>query len=314
MPDLSQVLYEANLLLAESGLPLCSSLEPFSDQDTNNPTIIGYAGDRRYAIKACYKSPDIPDRQLRIANLIADRTGLPIPRHLCYATDPTRLPLLIMEWMPGEQLRLVLPSLERQEAMELAADWGRCVARFHNMSIEPSERADFGWSDPKDVYAGFLAWLRGAMEGWFEALKANPQWSNVDINAVRDYLERRAGLLDKPARFGLIKSAQDVRDALALVEPRPHISALLDWEGVKVSDSLWEVTSIFVRLNFLSLDHLWPAFRSGYEAEAETVLSQTPQAEFYVMSRALPPARNGNEGAGRIIKTMLAGARIPFGK
>ena len=51
MPDLDVVLRATNRLLAANGLAECETLVPAADQDTANVNLVGYAGDRRYAIK-----------------------------------------------------------------------------------------------------------------------------------------------------------------------------------------------------------------------------------------------------------------------
>ena len=162
MPSLDRMLREANFLLENNGLPQCLFLEPMTDQDTNNPTVIGRAENRRYVIKACFRNAHFFERAQRMANLIAKCTGLPIPKHLCYASEADSLPLMIMEWMPGEQLRLVLPSLPTEKAEELAADWGHCIARFHLAPIESDDCPDL--PEPEEGYTGFVEWLRGAAQ------------------------------------------------------------------------------------------------------------------------------------------------------
>jgi hypothetical protein len=125
MPDLERMRREANELLSEAGLPLCHSLCDVDDPDTANPTVIGLAGDARYVIKVCTRHPDTTEAQARLANRIAEATGLPISRHYAARQTKDRLPLLVMQWMPGEQLRLLLPALDRARAEMLATDWGR---------------------------------------------------------------------------------------------------------------------------------------------------------------------------------------------
>ncbi len=310
MPDLDRILAEANELLARAGLPPCESVQPVSDQDTANPVVMGRAADRRYAIKVCLVRPNDLERQLAIANLIAERSGLPIPRHLCCATAPGRLPLVAMEWMQGDQLRVVLPSLDVGGAAELARDWGRSMARFHDTRIDPPKRA--GWPTAEEGWAGFMGWLRGRASSLFEELGTKPDLSGTETEAAREFLAEREKAMAVPALPGLVKQADDVRDYLAVSRPSPRVSALLDWEGVCPGDSLPAVTGVFVRLHTLDLEHLWPAFRRGYEEEEGRALPQSPHAEYYLLTRALTAATWHDKGRA-IVRRMLAGERLPFG-
>lgn len=314
MPPLEQTLRELNELLADHALPSCTRLQPVDDPDTANPNLIGQAAGRRYAIKVCFRHPDALERQLCVANAVAESTGLPIPRHLCCATEPGRLPLMVMEWMNGEQLRLVLPTAGPGVAAELVRDWGRCIARFHHARVEPQECGD--WPDIEEAHAGFRGWLRGAVRQRLGALEADGRWSAAEAGAVRRYLAEREASLEAPGVPGLVKADQGLRDALALVEPRPHISALLDWERVTMGDTLWELASIFVRMD---LDGLWPDFRTGYAAEAGPPLPPGPHSEFYLMTWALiqvtwsdlPATRY--DRAQSILRALLAGSPLPSG-
>ena len=69
MPPLEAVLDESNALLRAAGLPPCSRLEPVADGDTRNPSVMGYAADRRYAIKVSLSRPHT------LALQLAERVG-----------------------------------------------------------------------------------------------------------------------------------------------------------------------------------------------------------------------------------------------
>ncbi len=130
MPGLDVVLREANRLLAKHDLPECESIEPGADLDTANVNLIGHAGVRDYAIKVRVRNLGTLARQQCAANLLRERTGLPIPEHYCHSDEGDPLPLQVMEHMPGKQLRLLLRSLPEARAEALTHDWGRCIARF----------------------------------------------------------------------------------------------------------------------------------------------------------------------------------------
>ena len=86
---------------------------------------------------------------------------------------------------------------------------------------------------------------------------------------------------------GLVKRDQGPRDALGLVEPEPHVSALLDWELVSPGDTLWEIVDVFVMLHVAGLGRVWPAFREGYERESGARIERGEPLEYYTLVRTL---------------------------
>jgi aminoglycoside phosphotransferase (APT) family kinase protein len=303
MPDLDLLAQEANRLLARHGLPLCEFLAPASDQDTANPTVIGEAGGRKYVIKAVFRHPETLPHQLQIANLIREATGLPIPRHLCCADAGDRFPLMVMEWMPGEQLRLVLPALPHAQAQALARDWGRHVARFHHARL-PDERRPT-WLDPRNSYAQLVEWIARSTREKAARFGESGLWSAEEARAIEEYLAEREPSLAKPQAMGLTKADQDVRDFLAVTEPEPRTSAMIDWERVEIGDTVSETAMIFNRLCVMGLRPLYASFRAGYESEAGARFSQGTQAEYYLMSRSL--TASWSEEARANVRALLAG-------
>ena len=142
MPDLDLMLNQANALLEEAELPVCESIHPVSDGDTANPTVIGYSPSHQYVVKAIFRHPDTLSDQLRNANWFRAHRSLPVPKHLCHAKGREQLPLMIMEWMPGEQLRLALPSMDRESGIEVARDWGQCLARLHSTDFSEGKTSN----------------------------------------------------------------------------------------------------------------------------------------------------------------------------
>ena len=283
-PDLDVVLRETNRLLSANGLAKCESIVPAEDQDTANVNLVGYAGGRRYAIKIRVRNLDSLKHQRCIANLLRERTGLPIPEHLCHSDEGAELPLVVMEHMPGEQLRPLFESATDTQAEALARDWGRCVARFHGASIEPDDCG--GWPDLAMAHAGYLDWQRTKIRDTIGLLDTLG-WPPHEVLAVRAYLSERDSSFDEPAVPGLVKRDQGPRDALGLLEPEPHVSGLLDWELVSPGDTLWEIVDIFVMLYVGGLGHVWPAFRQGYEEQSSAQIARGEPLEYYTLVRSL---------------------------
>lgn len=332
MPELSQIFKEANELLIQHNLPPCDKIEPVSDQDTANPVVIGYADTRKYVIKCNVRFPMTLEKQLFIANLIAERSGLPIPIHLCCSPKGKGLALMIMEWMPGEQIRLLLPQISNNEAKILTQDWGHCIAKFHSTKIAPEEIPD--WQILEDSYKSFINYLNNTTSEIFEELQDTQKWLAVKLksitlkqlentqswvlaklDSIRNYIScRQQTSLGKPVSPGLIKADQDVREVLGLLKPHPHISAILDWERVEYGDQIWELVSLFVRLHLMKLGHLWSDFKEGYEKEFGKKLTTSPTSELYTMVRALISVTRGASPdiSINIIKGLLEGTEKPF--
>ncbi len=278
------VLRETNRLLAAKGLAECESIELAADQDTANVNLVGFAGNERYAIKVRVRNLDTMARQRCVANALRERTGLPIPLHLCHSDEDDELPLVVMEHMPGEQLRLLFQSATAAQSDALARDWGRCIARFHGASIEPDDCG--GWPALAVAHAGYLDWQRMKIRDTIGLLDTLG-WPPDEVSAVRAYLLERDGSFDEPAAPGLVKRDQGPRDALGLLEPEPHVSALLDWELVSPGDTLWEIVDVFVMLYVGGLGRVWPAFREGYERESDAEIQRGEPLEYYTLVRSL---------------------------
>ncbi len=304
MPDLDRLLQEANELLAEAGLPLCQPLQAVDDPDTANPTVLGLAGETRYVIKVCTRYPDTQVTQARLANEVARVTGLPIPRHYAAPQAEDRLPLLIMQWMPGEQLRLLLPALEADAAGALAQDWGRCVGTFHQADIDDAPPSD----DPAASGQG----LHRRMQHDLDELLDRHAVSETQAKAVRVWLQSRAAAVQRPVLAGVTKSDLDVRDFLGLAQPRPHISAMLDWESVRPGECLWNLASICIRLHLMNLERLWPDFLLGYDSAGTFRWRQSAASEYYLAARIIIASATGQLIALRLLDSLLVGLEWAF--
>ena len=185
---------------------------------------------------------------------------------------------MIMEWMPGDQLRRVLPSLSPEDAHELCRDWGCCVARFHHARVPGmvQVRGD-----------NFLNWLHQHSTESIARLRTDPRWADLHGIELNGFISGRLDALRSPAALGLVKKDQDVRDFLAVPGPRPHISAMVDWEKVELGDTTYELSLIYFRMQLLGIGSYWPSFREAYEAESGARLPHGPQMECYLMMRTV---------------------------
>lgn len=304
LPDLGPLLDETNRLLAAKGLPICHSVTPVPDGDTANPNVIAEARDCRYVVKVTERHPDTLDHQLEVANALRDRTNLPIPHHLCCAQVGDPLPLMVMEWLPGEQLRVVLAPAEGNNLHRVCASLGACLAGFHDPEhldlVPPLETSSSDW-----LYARTVDRLRETGN----APRAGGV-SEIDAAAVRCYLDERIGEMTVPAIPALEKADQDLRDFLA--DPSTYeITGMLDWERVSGGDGVFAVTLIFFRLWLNGQLDGWTHFLTTYNRLASVPAKTCPQAELYLMCRAVLASR-ANEGAKELVDLLLQGQRLPF--
>lgn len=305
LPDLALLLNETNRLLAANGLPPCHSVTPVPDGDTANPNVIAEAQDCRYVVKVTERHPDTLDQQLEVANRLRDRTNLPIPRHLCCARVGDPLPLMIMEWLPGDQLRVVLAAAEGNNLHGVCASLGACLAGFHDPDhldlVPPLETSSSDW-----LYARTVDRLQETGNA------PRPGGaSEIDTAAVRRYLDGRIGEMTARAIPALEKADQDLRDFLA--DPSAYeITGMLDWERVTRGDGVFAVTLIFFRLWLKGKLDGWTHFLTAYNRLASVPAEQCPQAEFYLMCRAVL-ASPANEGAKELVDLLLQGVAVAWG-
>lgn len=304
MPDLTLLLDEINLLLQAKGLPQCRDLEPVSDGDTANPNVIAYSNEHRYVVKVTQRHPEKLEHQLEIANAIRDLTGLPIPLHHCCADKGDRFPLMIMEWLPGEQLRTVLASAAESDLPRLCANLGECLAIFHDSNLLTLVN-ETGNSFPSWLYARTLTTL--------EESERKPRSGSavpLDVVAVQNYLNERFDNLTTLSIPSLAKADLDMRDFLA--DPSSlEITGMLDWERVTRGDGIYALALIYLRLWLNGKPGGWKHFCEAYNRRSEVQAKQSSQVEFYLMCRAVV-AYQFNDGVHELIDQLLRGTALPF--
>ena len=107
-----------------------------------------------------------------------------------------------------------------------------------------------------------------------------------------------------------MKADQDLRDFLA--DPAEFaITGMLDWEQVTQGDGLFEITLIYIRLWLNRKLDGWASFSATYNRLATVRAEQCPQAEFYLMCRAVLAYRF-HDGIAELIDQLLEGERLPF--
>lgn len=304
MPDLALLLDEINLLLQANRLPQCRELEPVLDGDTANPNVVAYSDELKYVVKVTQRHPDTLNEQLKIANAIREVTDLPIPLHHCCADKGDRFPLMIMEWLPGQQLRTVLGSAAESDLPRLCANLGECLAIFHDPNL---------LTLVNETENSFPSWLYARTLTTLEECERKPRSgsaSPLDVVAVRNYLNTRFDNLTTLSIPSLAKADLDMRDFLA--DPSSlEITGMLDWERITRGDGIYALALIYLRLWLNGKLGGWKDFCESYNRLATVQARQSPQFEFYLMCRAVI-AYQFNDGVQKLIDQLLRGATVPF--
>ena len=306
MPDLELLLRESNELLAKNDLPRCQNIVPVSDGDTANPNAIVFTHERKFVVKVTQRHPITLPQQLEVANSVRSATNLPIPEHYCCTDEGSTLPLMIMEWLPGEQLRTVLSTAQNANLEKLCASLAECLAEFH----------DPGLLDivPKSIKQGGLAlWLYDrtvdALQGYRDK-GTSDSYSEQEITSIHRYLDSRLTISEDPALSSLEKADLDLRDFL--VHPSKfEITGMLDWERVTRGDAMYSIALIFLRLWINDKLDGWDEFLGTYNRVSKVPVTPCPQIEFYLMCRAVI-AFEANHSVNELIRLLLESNRFPL--
>ena len=306
MPDRVLLLEDTNALLVRNGLPPCHSVSAISDPDTANPIVIAHARERRFVVKVTERHRDKLDRQRDVANSLRAVTDLPIPKHFCCADAESKLPLMVMEWLPGDQLRSVLPNAKNGKLRQLCVSLAKCLSTFHDPRL-------IDITDESETDNGFPLWLYVRTITFLEKSarrESDENFTEKQVVAIRHFLDARLAKTARTAIPSLVKADTDLRDYLA--DPiKFHITGMLDWERVTRGDGIYTLVLTFLR--FWMNDRLegWQTFLDTYNRFASVRAEACPQAEFYLMCRALI-ACELNRDVKRIVDLLIEGNRLPF--
>ena len=285
MPEAARLLASVNRLLEREGLAPCDVIVPVDDDATANPNVAGFVGNEcHYGIKVSVRHPRTLARQAGVANWFADHVPIPVPRHLAAAGTDDDLPLLITEWMPGEQLRLAV----RGGCEQLAEDWGRCMACVHEADL-PAQFIDPTHAED-DLATYCVAQVRAACN-------AVPELRAVTLRAFV--------VAHAPAGFAPrnVKADNDLRDFLCDLGA---ITAVLDWERVSRGFAERDWLVVYMRLWLFGETRLWPAFKSGYESAGGTI-ERTQGNDAYLLTRCAI-ARVHGQPTDALIDAVLGGS------
>ena len=310
IPDHDVLLRETNEILNRVGLSECTGFQSVEDLDSANPTVIGCVEKApRYVVKAIFGYPDTLARQVDGANWMREHRDLPIPEHYGYAEGSDRLPLVVMEWLPGRQLRLAVQESNDPARISICRDWGRCTARINVTQGFPE--------DLLDHEAGRHNW--GGVDEHFQMtleratnLERVANWSVASCLRLKEYVTDRRDAYIGSQHRGLTKRDIFERDFLTIADPEPRVSGVLDWERVNMGYTPGDNITNYMRLQQRDLGHLWSHYCDGYERETGTPFVQDEAAEYYAAMRFLIAANNSQPRVEGLLADMIDGRPLPF--
>ncbi|MDP6961119.1 MAG: hypothetical protein QF595_06330 [Dehalococcoidia bacterium] len=77
------------------------------------------------------------------------------------------------------------------------------------------------------------------------------EWHRTFAKPIMAYIDERLPLMTEYEHACVSKHDLDIRDFLAVTEPKPRISGMLDWERVRGVDALTALVGIWVWLHYL---------------------------------------------------------------
>lgn len=267
-------------------------------------------GQSTYVVKAVFGHPETLPTQVEAANWVRANRDLPVPEHYGHAVDGNSLPLVVMEWLPGRQLRLAVIESSDEVRIPICRDWGKCTARLHETEGFPDhlldkEASQHNWGS---IDEHFQMSLDRA-----DSLETAAEWPRTTCEALKDYISRRREAHIQSRDRGLTKRDIYERDFLATTGSSPKVSGVLDWERINLGYTPANSIDNYMRLRQRDLGHLWPFYCEGYEQESGKPFTQDEAAEYYSAIRFLIAAARGVPNVADMLSSMLDGRRIPFG-
>jgi len=215
----------------------------------------------RYAIKRAHQAPfgDWLRREYEVLAALAS-TGLPVPHAHLYLEQPLGVHWMVMDQLPGQPLRRMLPGAARPRHA-LLEQYGRLLAQVHSCPLPDALRAD-----PHPWLDHMLARAADALEHYF-----------VDGNAA--LLQRLTTW--RPAAIAPALIHGDATCDNILVDGAT-ISGLIDWSGGAWGDPRYDLalaTQPSGRAFRSRADHA--AFWQGYGTAALSAAEQQYFLDLY---------------------------------
>lgn len=177
-------------------------------------------------------------REYRVLTALGDGTAVPVPRTLAFCDDEDVIGarFYLMDYVEGRVLRSRddADDLTHEQANGLSEALAAALAAIHTVDVKAVGLEDFG--RPSGYMARQLKRWGKQWDGSQEAVRATGTTRDLP---EYDRLVARLGdrmPADAPAR--LVHGDFRLDNALARLEPRPEIAAVVDWEMSTLGDPL----------------------------------------------------------------------------
>lgn len=177
-------------------------------------------------------------REYRVLTALGEGTAVPVPRTLAFCDDEDVIGarFYLMDYVEGRVLRSRddAKDLTREQANGLSEALAGALAAIHTVDVKAVGLEDFG--RPSGYMARQLKRWGKQWDGSQEAIRATgttrdlPEYDRL-VSRLGDRMPA-----DAPAR--LVHGDFRLDNALARLEPRPEIAAVVDWEMSTLGDPL----------------------------------------------------------------------------
>jgi aminoglycoside phosphotransferase (APT) family kinase protein len=172
-------------------------------------------------------------KEVAILNKVAGQ--VPVPAVLHYSDDNpiTGSAYTVMEWIEGERLDIIAPTLDRDHLAQLGHAIGQALGAIHGFSFDKTGflNGDLEVAEPVDLgQSGLIAYLEACLVAGRGAARLGANLTTELLALV----ERRGDLLDTWLDGPCLVHA-DFNGSNILVRQRPsdgdwEVAAVLDWE------------------------------------------------------------------------------------
>lgn len=180
-------------------------------------------------------------REYRVLTALGDRTSVPVPRTLAFCDDEDVIGarFYLMDFVEGRVLRTRedAADITPEQARGLSEALAEALAAIHTVDLKAAGLEDFG--RPSGYMERQLRRWRKQWDGSQEAIRATGV--TRDLPEYDRLVERLAGRMPADAPARLVHGDFRLDNALARVEPRPEIAAVVDWEMSTLGDPLTDL-------------------------------------------------------------------------
>ena len=177
-------------------------------------------------------------REYRVLSALGDAGSVPVPRTLAFCDDEGVIGarFYLMDFVDGRVLRTRedADDLTPEQARGLSEALAGALAAIHTVDVKAAGLEDFG--RPTGYMARQLKRWGKQWDGSQDAIKATG--NTHDLPEYDRLVARLAERLPADAPARLVHGDFRLDNALARLEPRPEIAAVVDWEMSTLGDPL----------------------------------------------------------------------------